>query len=137
MAKAPSPSRPTSDHADLMKVREGVWRAWFAGDRKALLAILPEDFAGISLGEGAARTRDQVVKDAQDFAASGNRLTDLRFPENHVQVIGPVRVIYCTFSFTYADKTGKTTTAAGRATEVFVRQGQRWSHPGWHLDSGR
>jgi hypothetical protein len=25
-------------------------------------------------------------------------------------------------------------TMSGRLTEVFVRRGGRWLHPGWHLD---
>ncbi len=124
-------------HADLLAVREGVWRSWFAGDRKALLAILPADFVGIGSGDGAIRNRDEAIADAEGFAQAGNRLTDLRFSENRIQSIGPVRVLYGRFSFTFADKAGKANTVAGRFTEVFVREGRRWSHPGWHLDSGR
>ena len=124
-------------HADLLKVREGAWRSWFGGDRKALLAILPADFVGISSGDGGIRNREEAIADAEGFVRAGNRLTDLGFSENHIQSIGPVRVIYCRFHFTFADASGKTTTVAGRATEVFVREGRGWSHPGWHLDSGR
>ncbi len=124
-------------HADLLAVREGAWRSWFAGDRKALLAILPADFVGIGSGDGAIRNREEAIADAEGFARVGNRLTDLRFSENRIQSIGPVRVIYGRFTFTFADKDGKANTVAGRLTEVFVREGRRWSHPGWHLDSGR
>ena len=30
---------------------------------------------------------------------------------------------------------GAARTIAGRLTEVFVRQDERWLHTGWHLDS--
>lgn len=124
-------------HAELLAVREGVWRSWFGGDRKALLAILPADFVGIGSGDGAIRNREEAIADSEGFARAGNRLTDLRFSENRIQSIGPVRVIYGRYSFAFTDKAGKVNTVAGRLTEVFVREGRRWSHPGWHLDSGR
>lgn len=124
-------------HADLLNVREGVWRSWFGGDGKALLAILPADFVGIGAGDGSIRNREEAIADAEAFAKAGKRLTDLRFSENHIQSIGPVRVIYGRYSFTVADPAGQAITVAGRLTEVFVLEGRRWIHPGWHLDSGR
>lgn len=140
-ARSATPSDTTNAadaaHADLLAVREGVWRSWFGGDRKALLAILPADFVGIGAGDGAIRNRDEAIADSEGFAQAGNRLTDLRFSENRIQSIGPVRVIYGRFSFTFTDKAGKANTVAGRLTEVFVRERRRWIHPGWHLDSGR
>lgn len=136
-ARAGGAEVPDPAHADLLRVREGVWRSWFGGDRKALLAILPADFVGIGSGDGAIRSRDEAIADAEGFAKAGNRLTDLRFSESRIQSIGPVRVLYGRFTFTFEDKAGKANTVAGRLTEVFVREGRRWSHPGWHLDSGR
>ncbi len=124
-------------HADLLAAREAVWRQWFAGDRKALLAILPENFIGIGAGEGGFRTREETIKDSEGFIAAGNRLTDLKLTDNQIQTFGDVFVIYCRFSFTVVDRAGASSTVAGRATEVFQRIGTRWSHPGWHLDSGR
>ena len=122
---------------ELLKVRESVWRDWFAGDRKALMAILPPDFVGIGAGGGPARNRAETIADSEGFAASGGKLTDLRFIDNRIQTIGEVRVIYCGFSFTTQDKALASNTVSGRATEVFLRQGAKWLHPGWHLDSGR
>jgi len=137
---AASPSNAdakSANHADLLAAREAVWRQWFAGDRKALLAILPENFVGIGAGDGGFRTREETIKDAEGFVAAGNKLTDLKLTDNHVQVLGNVSVIYCRFSFTITDKSGASSTTAGRATEMFVRTATGWQHPGWHLDSGR
>jgi ketosteroid isomerase-like protein len=122
---------------DLLTAREAVWRQWFAADRKALMEVLPADFVGIGAGDGPFRSREETIKDAEGFVAAGNKLTALSLTENHIQSFGETRVIYCRFSFTVQDKDGKSSTIAGRATEVFIRSGDRWIHPGWHLDSGK
>lgn len=70
------------------------------------------------------------------FAAAGKRLTDLRFSDNRLQKLGNVTIIYCRYTFTVEDKAGVSSLVAGRATEVFIRSGNSWTHPGWHLDSG-
>ena len=128
---------PSGQDDELLKVREKVWRDWFAGDRKALMAILPEDFVGIGAGGGAAQTRTETVASSEAFAAGGGKLTNLAFSDNRVQKLGNVSIIYCGFTFTTTDKAGATNTVTGRATEVFLRSGTAWLHPGWHLDSGR
>ncbi len=127
---------PGSDE-ELLKVREAVWRDWFGGNRKALLEILPPDFVGIGAGDGPFRSREETIADSAGFVAGGNKLTDLRFSDNRIQKLGNVRIIYCGFSFTTADKAGASHTTAGRCTEVFTHSGGKWLHPGWHLDSGR
>ena len=127
---------PGSDE-ELLKVREGVWRDWFGGHRAALLKILPADFVGIGAGDGPFRSRAETIADSEGFAAAGNKLTDLRFSDNRIQKLGNVRIIYCSFSFTTADKSCASNTVAGRCTEIFLHSGKGWLHPGWHLDSGR
>jgi len=133
----PFRSEGGDSETELLRVRESVWRAWFGGRKDELLAVLPENFVGIGAGGGPGRGRDETVEDAAAFAANGGRLTDLQFPENRVQRLGDVAVIYCTFSFTVTGKDGTPSTVSGRATEVFQWTGSRWLHPGWHLDSGR
>ena len=123
--------------AELLKVREAVWRDWFSGNRKALLAILPEDFVGIGAGGGAGQTRAETIASSEAFAANGGKLTNLAFSDNRIQRIGNVSIIYCGFTFTTTDKAGTSNTVTGRATEVFVESAGAWRHPGWHLDSGR
>lgn len=127
---------PGSDE-ELLKVREGVWRDWFSGNRAALLKILPPDFVGIGAGDGPFRSRTETLADSEGFAAAGNRLTDLRFTDNRIQKLGSVRIIYCGFTFTTTSAAGASNTVAGRCTEIFVHSGKGWLHPGWHLDSGR
>ncbi|MEO8362347.1 MAG: nuclear transport factor 2 family protein [Vicinamibacteria bacterium] len=127
---------PGSDD-ELLKVREGVWRDWFGGNRAALMAILPSEFVGIGAGEGPFRSRTETIADAEGFVAAGNRLTALTFTDNRIQNFGDIRVIFCGFSFTTANTTGQARTTTGRATEIFRHSGGTWLHPGWHLDSGR
>lgn len=131
-----SAATPGSDE-ELLRVREAVWRDWFSGNRKALLEILPADFVGIGAGDGPFLSRAETIADSEGFVAAGNKLTDLRFSDNRIQGLGNVRIIYCGFSFTTADKAGASRTTAGRCTEVFAHSGGKWTHPGWHLDSGR
>ena len=128
-------STPGDD--ELLKVREKVWRDWFAGHRDALMAILPADFFGIGAGGGAGQDRTETVAASEAFAAGGGRLVSLAFSDNRIQKLGSVFIIYCGFTFTTTDKTGASNAVAGRATEVFVQSGKNWQHPGWHLDSGR
>jgi ketosteroid isomerase-like protein len=132
-----SESETREGDAQLLAVRERVWRDWFAGDRKALLAILPADFIGLGVGGGPGRNRSETIADAEGFASGGGRLEDVRFTDNRIQHLGNVTIIYCGFTFTTQDKAGATNTVTGRATEVFAKAAGRWSHPGWHLDSGR
>lgn len=122
---------------ELLKVREAVWRDWFAGNRGALMAILPEDFVGIGAGGGPAQNRSETIASSEAFAAGGGKLTNLAFSDNRIQRIGNVAIIYCGFTFTTTDKAGAESTVTGRATEVFLRSGAAWRHPGWHLDSGK
>lgn len=136
LAASAASNTPGSDE-DLLKVREAVWRDWFAGNRSALLAILPADFVGIGAGDGPFRSRAETIADAEGFAAAGGKLTDLRFTDNRIQRHGDVRIIYCGFSFTTTTAAGASNTVSGRCTEVFTCSGKTWLHPGWHLDSGR
>ena len=126
---------PTEADAALLAVRERVWRDWFAGDRKALLAILPEDFLGFGAGGGPGRSQAETIADAEGFVASGGKLTNLAFSNNRIQRIGQVTVIYCNFTFSTTNKAGASSTQSGRATEIFVREGTKWRHPGWHLEA--
>lgn len=128
---------PSAREEELLKVREKVWRDWFGGDGKALMNILPADFVGIGAGGGAGQTRAETIAASEAFATGGGKLTHLAFSDNRIQWIGEVAVIYCGFTFTTTDKAGASNTVTGRATEVFVRSGSVWRHPGWHLDSGR
>jgi ketosteroid isomerase-like protein len=88
-------------------------------------------------GGGPGQTKTETIASSEAFAAGGGKLTNLAFSDNRIQRIGAVAIIYCGFTFTTTDKAGASNTVTGRATEVFVRTGGNWQHPGWHLDSGR
>jgi hypothetical protein len=105
-----------------------------AGNRKALLTILPEDFIGFGADGGTGRSRAETIVDAEAFALGGGRLKELSFSNNRIQRRGNIAVIYCGFKFT-TEKAGVENTVAGRVTEIFVFAEGRWSHPGWHLES--
>jgi ketosteroid isomerase-like protein len=121
---------------DLLKTREAVWRSWFAGDQARLRELVPEDVLAINNGEEAWQHLDAILSGARDFVARGRHLVRLEFPRTEIQVYGDVAILYSLYSFE-TDGEGGRQTASGRATEIFVRRGDRWVNPGWHMDSGR
>ena len=50
---AADPAASAAVDADVLKLREAAWRAYFAGDEAALGAMLPPDFIGINMGDGS------------------------------------------------------------------------------------
>ena len=118
---------------EVLAVREAAWRAYFAGDVKALGDLLPSEFIGISMNEGPFTNLDQTLAGAQAFARGGGRLVHLEFPETQAQRIGDVVVLYGRYEAVVQSE-GVERTLRGRLTEVFERRGGKWWHPGWHLD---
>ena len=119
---------------DVLALRESAWRAWFAGDEAALLAMLPEDFLGIGWGGSEIVDRGKTIAASRAFKASGGRLVSLSFPETRAQRIGDTIIFYGSYEVTLATGT-KEQHVRGRLTEVFVKRDGRWLHPGWHLDA--
>jgi ketosteroid isomerase-like protein len=124
------------ERAELLAVRDSAWHAWFGNDQAKLKELLPADALTISAGDPTWRGLAGVLQSAADFAASGSKLTRLAFPRTEVQTYGDTAFVYSLYEFDLDGPQGRRS-AAGRATEIFVRQGGRWIHPGWHLDSGR
>jgi ketosteroid isomerase-like protein len=122
-----------AERAELLSVRESVWRAWFAGDEERLEALLPPDFVAIDAYGTITPGRETQLDGARSFHSSGGRLARLEFPETEVQLLGDVAVIYTTYVVELETPNGPER-MAGRATEVFARRDGRWVHPGWHLD---
>jgi hypothetical protein len=121
--------------AELMEVRELAWRAWFGGDQKTLSTLLPPEFVGIASGDSVWSDHARALSGAAKFVADGGKLINLEFPKTIMQVYGDAAFLYSTYVARFTQGSD-TVTMAGRCTEVFLKRGGRWIHPGWHLDSG-
>ncbi len=120
---------------DLLRVRETVWRAWFAGDTKTLAALVPPGTIVMSGGEENWKKRDDVLRGALQFHAQGGKLLRLEFPRTEVQHFGNVAVIWSSYVLE-TEVEGKHASSTGRVTEIFVWQHGHWTNPGWHTDAG-
>ena len=131
-ATAPASTQSAVD-AEVLRLREAAWRAWFGGDEAALRRILPADFIGISAKAGPLATLDVTIGQSRQFHAGGGRLVSLKFPETRFQRYGEVVILYGTYA-AEIESGGKTQMSQGRLTEMFLKRGQTWVHTGWHLD---
>ena len=118
----------------MLTAREAVWRAWFAGDTAALTALVPPELVTIERDSGRFGTRDSNLEASRGFAAAGGKLTRLVFPRTEFQSYGHTVILFTTYELDLLAE-GKTTTERGVATEVFVRQGERWLNTGWQLEA--
>jgi ketosteroid isomerase-like protein len=120
--------------ADLLQVREQVWRAWFANDRKSLGELVPPETIVISSGEQKWKNQAEVFESAADFQAGGGKLVRLEFPRTEVQRFGDVAIIWSEY-VVETEMNGKRSSSSGRVTEIFVKRNGKWTNPGWHTDS--
>ena len=120
------------ERASLMKAREAVWRAWFAGDRDQLTQLLPPELVTIDSESKAVGTLDSTLDGSRGFAASGGKLTRLEFPATTVQAYGNTAILYTSYEMDLQNG-GQTHTERGMATEIFVRRDGRWLNTGWQL----
>jgi hypothetical protein len=124
----------SDDRGQLLKVREAVWRAWFANDTQALRDLVPSGTIVISAGEPAWKRQAEVLQSAVDFQAQGGKLVRLEFPRTEIQRFGDVAILYSAYNVETEMK-GKHSISSGRATEVFVQHDGHWTNPGWHTDA--
>jgi hypothetical protein len=122
------------DRAQLLKVREAVWRSWFANDESTLRELVPPGTIVISAGEAEWKHQSEVLQSAVDFRAQGGRLVRLEFPRTEIQRFGEVAILYSKY-IVETEMKGKHSVSSGRATEVFVLQNGQWTNPGWHTDA--
>jgi ketosteroid isomerase-like protein len=120
------------ERTEVLKAREAVWRAWFAGDTAAFTALVPPELVTIESGSDTFGTRASNLEASRGFAAAGGKLTRLVFPRTEFQSYGNTVILYTTYELDLVAD-GKKKTERGAATEVFVRQGDRWLHTGWQL----
>jgi ketosteroid isomerase-like protein len=124
----------TDERTELLRVREQVWRAWFANDTKTLAELVPADTIVISSGEPKWKNQADVFRTAAQFQAEGGKLIRLEFPRTEMQLFGDVAVTYSQY-VVETQAGGKPSVEAGRVTEIFVRRNGKWMNPGWHTDS--
>jgi ketosteroid isomerase-like protein len=122
------------DNTELLRVREAVWRAWFAGDEAMLKQLVPPGSIAINSGDPSWQTQAEILQSAVDFHAHGGKLIRLEFPRTEVQRFGDVAVTYSQYQYEIEDG-GKRIVRSGRATEIFVLRDGKWTNPGWHTDS--
>ncbi|MGB2898210.1 MAG: nuclear transport factor 2 family protein [Candidatus Acidiferrum sp.] len=122
------------DRAELLKVREEVWRAWFANDTKRLEALVPQDTIVISSGEEKWKNQADILQSAAKFHAAGGKLIRLEFPRTEIQRFGDVAITYSQYLYE-TEVDGKRSLTSGRVTEIFVQRHGKWTNPGWHTDA--
>jgi ketosteroid isomerase-like protein len=122
--------------SNLLRVREAVWRSWFADDAKTLRELVPPETIVISAGEREWKHQAAVLQSAAGFHAQGGKLIQLQFPRTEIQQFGDVAILYSEYRVE-TKMHGKRSISSGRATEIFVRNGGKWTNPGWHTDADK
>ncbi len=134
MLLGPGTAFGQDERSQILKVRESVWRAWFANDSKALERLVPPDTIVISSDEAKWKNQADVLRTAAEFQADGGKLIRLEFPRTEIQRFGEVAIIWTSY-LVETEENGKRAVVSGRATEIFVRRNGEWVNPGWHTDS--
>lgn len=126
-------SATTPDDDELLRARETVWRAWFAGDTATLKQLVPPETIVMSGGEKEWKHQADVLRSSTEFHARGGKLTRLEFPRTEIQHFGDVAILWSTYTLE-TEVEGKRSSGSSRVTEIFVRRDGRWTNPGWHTD---
>ncbi len=117
---------------ELESARDSVWRAWFAGDVRALERLIP---AGLAAGSPYSwEDRAATIEGSRRAAASGRRLVEIRFDSTSIRLRGNVAVMQAKYLYVLQGRDGTRDTTRGIATEVFVRENKRWVNPFWYLE---
>jgi Domain of unknown function (DUF4440) len=124
----------STSNDELLKARETVWQAWFAGDTKTLEELVPPETIVMSGGEEKWKNQADVLRTAVEFHAKGGKLVRLEFPRTEVQHFGDVAIVWSSY-IVEVEVDGKRTSGSSRVTEIFVWQDGRWTNPGWHTDA--
>ena len=72
------------DDEQLLRARETVWRAWFAGDTKTLEELVPPETIVMSGGEEKWKNQADILRTSSAFHARGGKLLRLEFPRTEV-----------------------------------------------------
>jgi ketosteroid isomerase-like protein len=126
-----TPAKP--DDTELLKAREQVWRAWFAGDIKTLEQLVPSDTIVMSGGEPDWKHQAEILRTSTEFHTKGGKLLRLEFPRTEVQRYGDVAIVWSSYTLEI-EVGGKKSGGSSRVTEIFVKRNGQWTNPGWHTD---
>ena len=130
---AATSSAPKKSDEGLLRARDAVWRAWFAGDTRTLEQLVPPETIVMSGGEEKWKNQADVLRTSAEFHAKGGKLLRLDFPRTQVQHFGDVAIIWSSYVIEL-EVDGKRSSVSSRVTEIFVWQHKRWTNPGWHTD---
>jgi hypothetical protein len=118
---------------ELLRARDAVWRAWFAGDINILEQFVPPETIVMSGGEREWKHQAEVLRSSSEFHAKGGKLIRLEFPRTEVQHFGDVAVVWSSYVLE-TEVDGKRSVGSSRVTEIFVWRHGLWTNPGWHTD---
>ncbi len=74
MLMGPGMAYGQDERAQILKVRESVWRAWFANDTKALERLVPADAIVISSDEAKWKNQSDILRTAAEFQAERRKI---------------------------------------------------------------
>jgi hypothetical protein len=123
---------PLPEDKSLLNARRLVWTAYFNNDERALKELLPDDLVAGDGSKPSWETRDEILRDASDFAAHHGKLKTLNFTNVRIQHFSETAIIYSDYSLT-GEWSGKPFKQSGKSMEVFVFHEGRWTNAGWQL----
>ena len=122
-----------AERAELLRIRKDVWVHWFSGDTAGLRRVLAPELVAISPDDPGYQSLAKTIAGSASFAQSGRKLQSVTFANDSIHRFGDVVVMFSLYTVVASGPDGFT--QKGRATEVFVRRGNRWVHTSWHLDT--
>jgi hypothetical protein len=126
--KIPNETLSPSIRAELTQARAAVWRAYFTGDSSALVRLLPEHMTAMP------QERRDIIRDARRFVQDGGKFVSIDFADDRFFADGNVAIVWSRYTVHLADAAGAAQLQEGCAIELFVKAGNRWINPHWHLD---
>lgn len=133
-AGAALPAQTPSTDRQLVAARDTVWRAWFHHDTVLLRRFIPPAAATLEGREPRWNSRREIMDGSRSFAESKQRFVDVLFQNTHISREGESALVQSNYAV-ITEGNGKRDTTRGRATELFVKQGDIWVNPYWHLEA--
>ena len=134
MLMGPGTAYGQNERGEILKVRESVWRAWFANDAKALERLVPPDTIVISSDRGEVEEPGGYFADGGGISSGWREIAAAGIPthgDSEVWRRGDYLDIV-------SGRDGRKRKARGgfRASDGDFREANgEWVNPGWHTDS--